>query len=117
MKLMNIPCYLKLFFSLMIVVTHQVYASSQLVAIPDQVYVNNGTEPTIGSFQLDLSPEAKAALRGSGSIDVQITPNTWEVELLSPARAKIAYVNGVTVPVNVRFRKGAWMPNPSNEIT
>jgi hypothetical protein len=86
-------------------------------------FLDNGAAAGTGTFKVDLTPAAKAALEGSGSIEVTIAPHqqpladrTWTTEIVGPSTVTIAYQDGETTPATVRFRRAHWMPNDANEF-
>jgi hypothetical protein len=83
--------------------------------------LDNGDESGVAEFQVDLSPEDKVLLSGSGAIEVFVGQNPYAfppypTELLGNGTALITYSGQSTTPATVRFRKAPWMPNPANEI-
>jgi len=84
--------------------------------------LDNGGQSGVAEFQVDLSPEDKALLSGSGAIEVSVGQNTYAfppypTELLGNGMALITFNGQTTTPAIVRFRKAPWMPNPANEIS
>jgi len=82
---------------------------------------SSGT-PGVGSFTIDLTPAAKAALTGSGTIQVTVVPaqslinSDWTTEIIGGRTVVIPYANGVTTPATVSFRRAGWMPNNANDF-
>jgi hypothetical protein len=84
--------------------------------------LDNAGASGVAEFQVDLSPEDKALLSGSGAIEVFVGQNPYAyppypTELLGNATLMIAYSGQTTTPATVRFRKAPWMPNPANELS
>jgi len=93
-----------------------------LVLNPGQPPLDNGGESGVAEFQVDLSPEDKALLSGSGAIEVFVGQNPfafppYPTELLGNGVVWITYSGQATTPATVHFRKVPWMPNPANELS
>jgi len=87
-----------------------------LTVSPDNPIMDNSGESGTASFQVDVSPETKSSLTGTGQIAVDLSANQFTTLLIGPERVFINYINGKTTPVTVSFRKAPWMPNPANEF-
>lgn len=87
-----------------------------LLISPENPIIENTGEPGVATVTVDLSPEAKKSLSGSGKVPVSLSVPEWTTELIGPEEISIPYENGSTVPVTVSFRKVPWLPNPANEF-
>lgn len=87
-----------------------------------QPFLDNGNSPGVGSFKVDLTPAAKAWLKGTGTVQVIVAPaqsvinSAWTTEIVGGSTVSIPYANGVTTPATVQFRRAGWMPNNANEF-
>lgn len=91
--------------------------AQSLVLTPEQPALDNGGESGVAVFEVDLSPEAKSGLTGTGTIAVEVTPDPFTTEVVGAGTVLIAYDGQTTTPATVRFRKGSWMPNPAIELS
>ena len=104
-------------FFLLFLLSINLHAIEPVLTIsPDNPIMDNSGESGTASFQLDVSPETKFSLTGTGQIAVELRANQFTTQLIGPERVFIHYTNGKTTPVTVNFRKAPWMPNPANEF-
>ena len=104
-------------FFLLFLLSINLHAIEPVLTIsPDNPIMDNSGESGTASFQLDVSPETKSSLTGTGQIAVDLRANQFTTQLIGPERVFINYTNGKTTPVTVNFRKAPWMPNPANEF-